>query len=106
MARVIICRHGNTFDKGDLVRRVGARTDLALSKSGIKQANFLAEQFSPLKSGYNFSKAYCVSNSQLVPGNLNTATFILVDLYRIIFDNSVSKQRFTHFFYFSFSFSH
>jgi probable phosphoglycerate mutase len=58
MARVIICRHGNTFDKGDLVRRVGARTDLALSKSGIKQANFLAEQFSPLKSGYNFSKAY------------------------------------------------
>ena len=35
MARVIICRHGNTFDKGDLVRRVGARTDLALSKSGI-----------------------------------------------------------------------
>ena len=59
MARVIICRHGNTFDKGDVVRRVGARTDLALSKSGIKQAKFLAEQFTPLKSGYNFSKAYC-----------------------------------------------
>ena len=59
MARVIICRHGNTFDKGDVVRRVGARTNLALSKSGIKQAKFLAEQFTPLKSGYNFSKAYC-----------------------------------------------
>jgi probable phosphoglycerate mutase len=59
MARVIICRHGNTFDKGDVVRRVGARTDLSLSKSGIKQAKFLAEQFTPLKSGYNFSRAYC-----------------------------------------------
>ena len=59
MARVIICRHGNTFDKGDVVRRVGARTNLALSQSGIKQAKFLAEQFTPLKSGYNFSKAYC-----------------------------------------------
>ena len=59
MARVIICRHGNTFDKRDVVRRVGARTNLALSKSGIKQAKFLAEQFTPLKSGYNFSKAYC-----------------------------------------------
>ena len=59
MARVIICRHGNTFDKGDVVRRVGARTDLALSKSGIVQAKFLAEQFTPLKSGYNFSRAYC-----------------------------------------------
>ena len=59
MARVIICRHGNTFDKGDVVRRVGARTNLALSKSGIKQAKFLAEQYTPLKSGYNFSKAYC-----------------------------------------------
>ena len=59
MTRVIICRHGNTFDKGEVARRVGARTDLALSKSGIVQAKFLAEQFTPLKSGYNFSKAYC-----------------------------------------------
>ena len=59
MARVIICRHGNTFDSGDTVRRVGARTDISLSISGIKQAKFLAEQFSTLKSGYNFSRAYC-----------------------------------------------
>ena len=73
MARVIICRHGNTFDKGDLVRRVGARTDLALSKSGIKQANFLAEQFSPFKSGYNFSKAY----SSTLQRTKSTCSYIL-----------------------------
>jgi probable phosphoglycerate mutase len=35
---VLIVRHGNTFDKGETLRRVGKHTDLPLSKSGIKQA--------------------------------------------------------------------
>ncbi|HAO37083.1 MAG TPA: histidine phosphatase family protein, partial [Hyphomonas sp.] len=38
MARLIIVRHGNTFDKGDTVTRVGGRTDLPLSASGLAQA--------------------------------------------------------------------
>ena len=42
---LIILRHGNTFDKGDTVTRVGARTDLPLSVSGRKQANALAAHF-------------------------------------------------------------
>lgn len=38
MTTLIIARHGNTFDKGETPRRVGARTDLPLSESGRVQA--------------------------------------------------------------------
>ncbi|MBI1339161.1 histidine phosphatase family protein [bacterium] len=40
-ARVYIVRHGNTFDPGDVVLRVGGRTDLPLSSSGRLQADQL-----------------------------------------------------------------
>lgn len=46
---VYIVRHGNTFNKGDTVTRVGARTDLPLSSSGRLQAAALAEHFSSHK---------------------------------------------------------
>ncbi len=45
MGRLILVRHGNTFDAGDVVTRVGARTDLPLSGSGTQQAEALAEIF-------------------------------------------------------------
>lgn len=44
-SRLIIVRHGNTFDAGDIVTRVGGRTDLPLSMSGIAQAEALARHF-------------------------------------------------------------
>ena len=59
MSRIIICRHGNTFDKGDLVTRVGARTDLPLSSSGVKQAEKLGSFFASGSRDYNFVTAYC-----------------------------------------------
>lgn len=43
--RLIILRHGNTFDTGDIVTRVGGRTDLPLSISGRAQAEALARHF-------------------------------------------------------------
>jgi broad specificity phosphatase PhoE len=43
--RLFVVRHGNTFDKGDIVTRVGGRTDLALSTSGKAQAEALAKHF-------------------------------------------------------------
>ena len=43
--RLFIVRHGNTFDKGDTVTRVGGRTDLPLSASGRTQAEGLARHF-------------------------------------------------------------
>jgi len=57
MARIIVCRHGNTFDKGDVVTRVGGRTDLPLSTSGEAQAAALAEHF----AGTRFAAAFCSS---------------------------------------------
>lgn len=45
-AILYIVRHGNTFDKGDIVTRVGGRTDLPLSLSGQAQARNLADHFS------------------------------------------------------------
>lgn len=44
-SRLYIVRHGNTFDKGDIVTRVGGRTDMLLSSSGHAQAEFLAQHF-------------------------------------------------------------
>ncbi len=51
MSLVYIVRHGNTFDKGDVVRRVGGRTDLPLSMSGHIQAERLAEHFAHISFG-------------------------------------------------------
>lgn len=57
--RIIICRHGNTFDKGDVITRVGARTDLPLSQSGQAQAARLHNFFHPETSPYKFERAFC-----------------------------------------------
>ena len=55
MTRIVICRHGNTFDKGDVVTRIGARTDLPLSTSGRAQAKTLSADLST----FNFTHAFC-----------------------------------------------
>ncbi len=39
--RLLIARHGNTFNKGDVVTRVGGRTDLPLVASGEQQGSDL-----------------------------------------------------------------
>lgn len=58
MTDIYIVRHGNTFDKGDTVTRVGARTDLVLSHSGQVQAQQLADHFrDAVPSG--FGAAFC-----------------------------------------------
>lgn len=57
MTRIYILRHGNTFDKGDVVTRVGGRTDLPLSTSGLVQAEALSKHFAEL--GVSFDRAFC-----------------------------------------------
>jgi probable phosphoglycerate mutase len=52
--KLYIIRHGNTFDKGDVVTRVGGRTDLRLSTSGKEQAKALGEHFAG--SGVHFDR--------------------------------------------------
>ena len=55
MGRIFIVRHGNTFDKGDVITRVGARTDPPLSSSGVTQAEALFENFKL----HSFGRSYC-----------------------------------------------
>lgn len=55
--RLFLCRHGNTFDPGDVVTRVGARTDLSLSASGRAQAQALGAHFAG--QGLRFDAAFC-----------------------------------------------
>ena len=58
MTDIYIVRHGNTFDKGDTVTRVGARTDLPLSSSGEAQAEALGAYFRQ-ECPEGFILAYC-----------------------------------------------
>lgn len=41
----VIVRHGNTFESGELPRRIGARTDLPLTRTGLAQAEALGRHF-------------------------------------------------------------
>jgi probable phosphoglycerate mutase len=41
MTRLLIIRHGNTFEADEEPRRVGSKTDLPLTQSGIEQARAL-----------------------------------------------------------------
>lgn len=38
---LLVARHGNTFSPGDVITRVGARTDMPLSPSGLEQGRKL-----------------------------------------------------------------
>jgi probable phosphoglycerate mutase len=52
---VTIVRHGNTFEAGQQVRRIGARTDLPLVASGLDQADALGMKFA--EQGLTFDRA-------------------------------------------------
>lgn len=47
---LLLARHGNTFEPGDKVVWVGARTDLPLTAKGREQAAALGEGLQPFKS--------------------------------------------------------
>ncbi len=68
---VYIVRHGNTFDKGDTVTRVGARTDLPLSASGLVQAEALARHFA------GQAPAFSAAFSSPLQRTMRTAQMIL-----------------------------
>lgn len=45
---LVVARHGNTFEKGDVILRVGARTDLPLTSEGLAQGRRLGEKLAEL----------------------------------------------------------
>jgi len=54
MTRLVIVRHGNTFESGEPPRRIGARTDLPLTAAGVAQAEALARHFAA--NGVSFDR--------------------------------------------------
>ncbi len=55
MSRLFIVRHGNTFEMGEAPRRIGARTNLALTATGRAQGEALGRHF--IAAGVAFSRA-------------------------------------------------
>jgi len=53
---LIIARHGNTFNKGDTILRVGGKTDLPLTAEGEEQGKRLGLCLK--KQGYEIDKVY------------------------------------------------
>lgn len=45
---LVVARHGNTFEKGDVILRVGARTDLPLTSEGLAQGRRLGEKLAEI----------------------------------------------------------
>jgi len=54
MTRLVIVRHGNTFEAGEPPRRIGVRTDLPLTTTGVTQAEALAGHFAA--NGVSFDR--------------------------------------------------
>ena len=48
---LLLARHGNTFNKGDKIVWVGARTDLPLTAKGREQALALGQALAPSPRG-------------------------------------------------------
>jgi probable phosphoglycerate mutase len=42
---LILARHGNTFERGQIARQIGAQTDLSLTTEGKKQAEAMGDYF-------------------------------------------------------------
>lgn len=51
---IVIVRHGNTFEDGEPPRRIGAGTDLPLTRRGEEQAQALGRCFAD--KGWNFAR--------------------------------------------------
>lgn len=48
ITRLIVVRHGNTFNSGDIILRVGSATDIPLTETGMKQAYAAGEMIAEL----------------------------------------------------------
>jgi 2,3-bisphosphoglycerate-dependent phosphoglycerate mutase len=70
MINLLIARHGNTFDPGDLVCRVGRGTDIPLSNSGKQQAidlgGYLTEYHPDIAVVYTSTLQRTVATAQII----------------------------------------
>lgn len=71
MTRLYIVRHGNTFEAGEPPRRIGSRTDLPLTPTGLQQADALGRWFR--SAGVQFGRAF---SSKLVRARASAEAII------------------------------
>lgn len=75
MTTILIARHGNTFDAGDVVVRVGLKSDLPLSASGKEQAHKLAEYLAlnniNLSAIYTSTLIRTIATAQIIAQRIN-----------------------------------
>ncbi len=94
---LIVARHGNTFNKGETPRRVGARTDLDLVESGKEQAKRLgqllkAENLLPdVVYTASLKRAYNTASIALERINLNRVIKINEDFNEIDYGPDENK---------------
>ena len=86
MTDLYIVRHGNTFEAGEAPSRIGARTDLPLTATGVTQARALGRHFAEV--GVTFSRvlssplrrtaatAGAILQFQALPADIETADFL------------------------------
>jgi broad specificity phosphatase PhoE len=96
-ATLYIVRHGNTFDKGDVVTRVGGRTDLPLSVSGRRQTEALAEHFAQAGAGFASIRSSPLkrtrATAEAIRGHQPDAPEIVTDLFLREIDYGPDENR-------------
>ncbi len=84
-ARLYIVRHGNTFEKGDIVTRVGGRTDPPLSPSGRVQAEALARHFTEQQIAFISARSGPLKRTRETAAAILAAQSVAPDLVTELF---------------------
>ncbi|MBF0278535.1 MAG: histidine phosphatase family protein [SAR324 cluster bacterium] len=87
MTRILIARHGNTFEKHETPTRVGRRTDISLVGSGRRQAEelgkFLKENYESIAAVFSSRLKRTIETAELA---LRSAQYGMAVQQMLIFD--------------------
>jgi len=76
LTKIFIARHGNTFSSNQTVLRVGRRTDIPLSDSGMKQAlklgNYFKSELIDFAAVYTSKLQRTIETANIILQNLGT----------------------------------
>src|SRR5690348_5084015 len=87
MTTLLIARHGNNFDPGQISVRVGKRTDLPLSSSGQQQAKNMGHYLRRYKINPSAAfTSHLKRSQQTMEIALATAQITLTPIIRDMFD--------------------
>jgi 2,3-bisphosphoglycerate-dependent phosphoglycerate mutase len=83
MPSLFLIRHGTTFSPGDVLRRIGARTDLCLSPEGVDEAmrlgTFLRDRCVTPTAIFSSTLVRARNTARIVAETLSFADEVLID---------------------------